>query len=416
MKGSYPLLVPVLRLRSTALPISRTSINNQYNPASNPVHVPSRYNTVISELPLAHCIAICHLQESTKTVFRCFSLPFAEVLLLLSPGHFRKLENTSPTFSPCGLSFKSNARMYNNNGYGQGYGRGRGGLGGINPIGYVVKGIASGIGLASESIHAHKEKKAAKKAAEEEGSHHSPAPEQTDHLGRPEGSRQPSAHSATDHAEQPDYGALPAYEADEKHPVRPENQRSHSTEKGADGKERELEEGDEEQWDLDDAQDELIEREAVNPKKRPFERDPKKIVQHFIDDYPLPQDYHPHGRLSLPVVLPQRRPKDRSRGFIRAYAPELMNNDIDQAMFLDFLETFNLATQASPWLNAINMASFALIPLHLAFLPSQAASLAIALTVSVMKNMQSRKRYASDIPVFKGNLTFIADYTPSSTK
>jgi hypothetical protein len=287
--------------------------------------------------------------------------------------------------------------MYNNNAYGPGYnqfGRGRGGgLGGFNPIGYVVKGVASGIGLASESIHAHKEKKAAKKAAAEEGNRHSQdqTPAQGDHLNRPQGSREPSDYGTAELlGDQPDYGTISAHEADEKHYFRPEQQRSQSTEKAADGTVRELEEGDEEQWDLDDAQDELIQREPVNPKKRPHE--PKKLVQQFVNDHPVPQGYHPHGRLALPVVLPQRRPKDRSRGFIRAYAPELMNNDIDQDMFLDFIETFDLATQANPWLNAINMASFALIPLHLAFLPSQAASLAITLTVSVMKNMQSRKR------------------------
>jgi hypothetical protein len=52
--------------------------------------------------------------------------------------------------------------------------------------------------------------------------------------------------------------------------------------------ERSLEEGDEEQWNPDNAQDELT-PEAPNPKTRPFERDPKKITQHFIDDYAVPQ-------------------------------------------------------------------------------------------------------------------------------
>jgi hypothetical protein len=215
--------------------------------------------------------------------------------------------------------------------------QGRGGIIGFSPLGFVVSGIAAGVGLASESIHHHKEKKAAKKAAaaqhEQSGSQSAPTGQQVD---------------------------------------------------------RELEEGDEEQWDLDDAQDDLIAREPSNPKKRPFERDPKKITQHFIDDYPLPQGVQLR-KLSLPVVLPQRRPKNRTRGFIRAYAPDLMNCGIDQAMFLDFLETFNLASQASPWINAINLAGFAFM--HLPFAISQAASLALMLTVEVAKNMQSRHRY-----------------------
>jgi hypothetical protein len=215
--------------------------------------------------------------------------------------------------------------------------QGRGGTVGFGGLGFVVSGIAAGVGLASESIHHHKEKKAAKKAAVAQREH-------------------------------------------------PDTQ---STPPGQQG-ERELEEGDEEQWDLDDAQDELIDQEPPNPKKRPFERDPKKITQHFIDDYPLPQGIQLR-KLPLPVVLPQRRPKNRTRGFIRAYAPDLMNCGIDQAMFLDFLETFNLASQASPWLNAINLAGFAFM--HLPTGISQAASIALMLTVEVAKTMQSRHRY-----------------------
>lgn len=311
--------------------------------------------------------------------------------------------------------------MYNNQGYGQGYGnqgQGRGQVG-FGGLGFVVKGVASGIGLASESIHARKEKKAAKKMAEEEAARHaeeahhsqsqSPAPgprEQSDYGMPPtQGSRHQSDYGmppTQSSGEQPGYGVPPAYEEKEEHHVRPEKEQlyssdekqpSHASGKGVHNGELEHEEGDEEQWDLDDAQDELIAREPIYPKNRPFERDPRKITQHFIDDYPIPQGMRPHGRLTLPVVLPQRRPKDRSRGFIRAYAPELMNAGIDQAMFLDFLETFNTASQASPWLNAINMAGLALLPLHLAPGIGQAATVALYLTVELMKNMQSRKRY-----------------------
>ncbi|KAL7274224.1 hypothetical protein RUND412_002880 [Rhizina undulata] len=236
--------------------------------------------------------------------------------------------------------------------------QGRGGTVGFGGLGFVVSGIAAGIGLASESIHHHKEKKAAKKAAAAQL-------EQS-------GSQSPRGN------EEREYQGIAELAGDEK--IGAEKQ-----------EERSLEEGDEEQWDLDDAQDELI-SEETNPKKRPFERDPKKITQRFIDDYPVPQGIQ-QGRLPLPVVLPQRRPKDRTRGFIRAYAPDLMNCGIGQAMFLDFLETFNQASQASPWLNAINLAGFAFM--HLPTGISQAASLALMLTVNVAKNMQSRHRYNS---------------------
>jgi hypothetical protein len=125
-------------------------------------------------------------------------------------------------------------------------------------------------------------------------------------------------------------------------------------------------------------------------KQRPFERDPKKIIQNFVDDYPL-QPGHALGKLALPVVLPQRRPRDRSRAFIRAYAPDLMSCGIDQRMFLDFLETFNLASQASPWINAVNLAGFAFMALPTGI--SQAAGIALMMAVNVAKNMHSRHRY-----------------------
>ena len=43
--------------------------------------------------------------------------------------------------------------------------RGQGGTVGCGGLGFVVSGLAAGVGLASESIHHHKENKAAKKAA-----------------------------------------------------------------------------------------------------------------------------------------------------------------------------------------------------------------------------------------------------------
>jgi hypothetical protein len=64
-------------------------------------------------------------------------------------------------------------------------------------------------------------------------------------------------------------------------------------------------------------------------------------------------------RLALPVILPQRRPKTRSRGFIRAYAPVLDDMGIDRDTFLDFIDTINKALEPNPWLYAINLAGLA---------------------------------------------------------
>lgn len=53
----------------------------------------------------------------------------------------------------------------------------------------------------------------------------------------------------------------------------------------------------------------------------------------------------PKQRLAYPVIIPQRRPGSKIRGFVRAYAPVLGDYDIDQDAFLNFLKTFHKASQ-----------------------------------------------------------------------
>lgn len=107
----------------------------------------------------------------------------------------------------------------------------------------------------------------------------------------------------------------------------------------------------ENEWDLDDAQDEIAgEYVQQGPDEETSSPEDAFIRSHQT------MAIAP-GRLPLPVILPQRRPKDRSRGFIRAYAPVLENCGIDQATWLAFLDTLQKSSAADPWLNAINLAS-----------------------------------------------------------
>ncbi|KAH7128497.1 hypothetical protein B0J11DRAFT_567101 [Dendryphion nanum] len=63
----------------------------------------------------------------------------------------------------------------------------------------------------------------------------------------------------------------------------------------------------------------------------------------------------PTGRLQRPVIIPQRRPNYRERGFIQAYAPDLMNCGIDQETFMSFLDGFGLPTAESAAIDAVNV-------------------------------------------------------------
>jgi hypothetical protein len=211
----------------------------------------------------------------------------------------------------------------------------------------VVGGVAAGIGLVSEGISAKKKQSAAKKLAAQDGAAtSSPAP--------------------------------PSYDET-------------------------LEEHDEEQWDLDDAQVELRQLTSNEPASLPAADETgssspadkpihnvHKLTDAFMAKHPIPEGISEAGRIGLPVVLPQRRPKGRSRGFIRVYAPVLEMKGIDQATFLEFIETFDQASQASPWIQAINLASFATIPLAPPF--SFLVSMAIQLTADVATEMHARKR------------------------
>ena len=98
-------------------------------------------------------------------------------------------------------------------------------------------------------------------------------------------------------------------------------------------------------------------------------------------------------RLSHAVIIPQRRPKKRVRGFIRAYAPDLMRCGIDQTTFLAFLDGFNTATAACPWLGAINLAGEAVgaIPVQV-FGEAAVVGVSVQLAVGIYTEISARKR------------------------
>ncbi|KAB8233741.1 uncharacterized protein BDW43DRAFT_274975 [Aspergillus alliaceus] len=121
-----------------------------------------------------------------------------------------------------------------------------------------------------------------------------------------------------------------------------------------------------EQWALDELQDELCQEEPSDSEDQPKKkiRNPAKLADDFLKRYPPPPSGSaPAGRLPLPVIIPQRRPGVRVRGFVRAYAPDLQACGIDQDTFMDFLVTMTRAGRAPQWMGAANLtaaAAFAL--------------------------------------------------------
>ena len=106
-------------------------------------------------------------------------------------------------------------------------------------------------------------------------------------------------------------------------------------------------ENDENDWDLDDAATEYTSQRHDAGTNRP-ESDVGEIIQTFVHDHPPPAytaERPGIGQLPFPVIVPQRRPQNKSRGFVRAYAPVLSDCGIDQKTFIDFLESFDKASK-----------------------------------------------------------------------
>ncbi|KAK8085910.1 hypothetical protein PG994_000884 [Apiospora phragmitis] len=172
------------------------------------------------------------------------------------------------------------------------------------PVGTLVRGLATAIGLATESYQHHKEKKASKIVP-----------------GNSE------VNEANEDVEDEDEARL-------------------------------SQQMDEAAWELDES------KTSWRTMRRAFWRFSRapprahRVVSTRPPPPPYEQDSEDH-QLALPVVITQRRPGSRTRGFVRAYSPLLADAGIDQATFLDFLDKLNKSVEPSPWIQAINLASFA---------------------------------------------------------
>ncbi|KAF2095827.1 hypothetical protein NA57DRAFT_7372, partial [Rhizodiscina lignyota] len=153
-------------------------------------------------------------------------------------------------------------------------------------------------------------------------------------------------------------------------------------------------------WELDEAQDEVDGQSQTEPEQlkegKGFEN-PIKVADAFVAKHPSPPPVYKDEsgqqhvlNLPLPVVIPQRRPGGRMRGFIRAYAPLLEGSSIDEATFLEFLHDLNVICLPNPYINAINMASFATMALPT--VTGLIVSIAIQKATQAMNEVHSRSK------------------------
>jgi hypothetical protein len=221
-------------------------------------------------------------------------------------------------------------------------------------ISTLIKGVGSGIGLATEAIEDHKQKKATSRGV-------SPNPQ----------AEQSISHSASKHEE---VGLH-------------DNGDSSSDDEHLDS--------DKAAWALDDAATGVDDLPTYSEYGASLnEVDPKPMDHDFARDF---MQLHPQSsplpapqRLPMPVILPQRRPKDKSRGFVRAYAPLLGPSGIDEKTFIDFLNQLDIAAKASPVFDVINVACFAvgLVPNPIAM----GVTIAVQTVSRSAQEMQTRDR------------------------
>lgn len=201
----------------------------------------------------------------------------------------------------------------------------------------LVKLISGGVGLASEAYASRKQSKAAAKAAAADAS---------------------SSSSSAAGPEPPQYAELPDSQAHDLiakgHAV--------PVDAGSGSKDPDLAAAepavldDDAVWALDEASEEH--HRPSSPSAAPtVDISNNALIRDLLARLPPAPSPPPAAPLPCPVILPQRRPREKTRGFVRAYAPVLESAGIDQAAFLAFLKNFHAASQASPIFNVILLAT-----------------------------------------------------------
>lgn len=100
------------------------------------------------------------------------------------------------------------------------------------------------------------------------------------------------------------------------------------------------------------------------------------------------------SRLPRAVVIPQRRPSDRARGFVRAYAPDLLRCGIDQAIFLRFIDGLNKSVACNPVVEAVDLAGEAVgaVP-GSEFVGAPIVGAALQVAAGAYKEINARRGY-----------------------
>lgn len=178
-------------------------------------------------------------------------------------------------------------------------------------------------------------------------------------------------------------------------------QRKPTSRRGSSGSQEDekgfLIEGDEGLWEVDEALDTDYNDDFSwedGPTELPANDSMEKLVRGVMNFAPGSATNPNPGKKALPcpVIIPQRRPRKRQRGFLRAYAPALGECGIGQDEFLEFLKNFHKASKASPVFTVMFIASQGMIniPNHIM------NPIGILINASATVGMEVQSRYRTN--------------------
>lgn len=215
-------------------------------------------------------------------------------------------------------------------------------------MGKLVKLLGSGIGMTSEAIHAARSRS------------RSPSVQQSSSAG--------ATHDAPpEYVEESAHTAEAGNTADEKRSSSKASEAGYGFNDDSSESDEELEAlgQDEASWELDDMAERVKppsydESEAAAAAAAESEdvkvRKEEEMVRALVRKAgPAPR---PIQRIPCSVVIPQRRPRNKSRGFVRAYAPVLADCGVSQEVFLQFLEDWDKASKVGAWISMSPFFSF----------------------------------------------------------
>ncbi|KAF7191298.1 Burnettramic acids biosynthesis cluster protein E [Pseudocercospora fuligena] len=220
--------------------------------------------------------------------------------------------------------------------------------------------ISSGIGMAAEYNEHRKEQKQARAAAAEEQTS-LPTADSTGRVEAPPTDLPPAYADATRSSDRT-LEAGPSASDEKRRSIGPND----LTDPESFSSDDESTEDDEEMWELDDAitpEDSKAGLPSYEESEATKQLEPTEDLVRDVmgtsaaHKVAQPSSSRPQKPLPCPVIIPQRRPRKKSRGFVRAYAPVLQNAGIDQDTFLAFLKNFHKSSQAHPILPIIQVAA-----------------------------------------------------------